>query len=104
MANAFNANPMVLDTVWTAGTIPAALTAITSPQRFKLIKWVNPTTIGHELKLIDASAGANVLFDEFASVAQQPVVLWDNPGNPYVFKQGLWVLLTLASGKLYLYR
>jgi hypothetical protein len=105
MANAFNQNPMILDTTWTAGTIPAALTAITSPQAFSLIKLVNPAAAGDEVKITDING--NVLFDEFASVIHQDVVLWDasNGGKKYVLKQGLWVLLTLTAGdKLYLWR
>lgn len=108
MSNLFNQNPMILDTVWTAGAIPAGLSGLTSWQDFSLIKWVNPTAAGDECKIIDASAGAFVLFDEFAVVAHQDVILWDaaaQGGKKYSFKKGLWVLATLtAGGKLYLYR
>ena len=105
MSNAFTQNPMILDTVWTAGTIPAALSGLTSWQDFSLIKWVNPAAAGDECKLTDINS--NVLFDEFASVAHQDVVLWDaaQMGHKYSFKKGQWVLATLtAGGKLYLYR
>lgn len=108
MANLFTQNPIILDTVWTSGTIPAALTALSSgnPQAFSLIKWVNPATAGDECKITDASAGTFVLFDEFCAVAHQDVILWDaaQMGKKYVLKQGLWVLATLTSGKVYLYK
>jgi hypothetical protein len=108
MANLFNQNPMILDTVWTSGTIPAALTALTSWQDFSLIKLVNPAAAGDECKITDASAGTFVLFDEFAVAAHQDVVLWDaaaQGGKKYSFKKGLWVLATLtATDKVYLWR
>lgn len=106
MANTFTQNPFILDTVWTSGTIPAGLTAATAPHVFSLIKWVNPATAGDECKITDASAGTFVLFDEFCDVAHKDVVLWDSSlaGRKYVFKQGLWVLATLTSGKVYLYK
>jgi hypothetical protein len=107
MANLFTQNPVILDTVWTAGTIPAALTAMFN-QQFGLIKWVNPTAAGDECKITDASsAGPFVLFDEFAVAAHQDVVLWDASvsGKVYQFKNGGWVLATLtAGGKLYLWK
>jgi len=106
MPNVFNQNPMILDTVWTAGTIPAGLSGLTSWQDFSLIKWVNPTAAGDECKLTDINS--NVLFDEFAVAAHQDVVLWDaaaNGGHKYSFKKGQWLLVTLtAGGKLYLWR
>jgi hypothetical protein len=105
MANLFTQNPIILDTVWTAGTIPAALAALASgnPQRSRMIKWVNPVTPAtDEITITDING--KVLFDEFCSVAHQDVVLWDNPANPYVLKQSQWVLTVLGSGKLYLWR
>jgi hypothetical protein len=104
MANSFGGSPVILDTVWTAGTIPAALTAMFN-QAFRLIKWVNPSTAGDECKITDING--NVLFDEFAVAAHQDVVLWDASvsGKVYQFKNGGWVLATLtAGGKLYLWK
>lgn len=104
MANLFNGSPVILDTAWTAGTIPAALTAMFI-QEFSLIKLVNPAAAGDEVKITDING--NILFDEFASVAHQDVVLWDaaTAGRKYVFKHGLWVLLTLtATDKVYLWK
>lgn len=106
MANSYTGNPIILDTVWTSGTIPAALAALTSAQLFSLIKWVNPTAAGDECKITDL--GGNVLFDEFADVAHKDVVLWDaaTAGRKYQLKEGgKWILATLtAGGKLYLYK
>lgn len=106
MANLFTQNPIILDTTWTSGTIPAALTALTSWQDFSVIKWVNPAAAGDECKITDASAGTFILFDEFCSVAHQDVLLWDagQMGRKYSFKKGLWVLATLTSGKVELWR
>jgi|ERR1700704_762968 len=105
MANVFNANPMVLDTTWTAGTIPAALTALSAnPQAFMRIVWTGATA-GDTLVITDASAAANVLFSEACPVTNQPVTLWQNSeGKKYTFKQSLWVLLTKPTGKLLLYK
>lgn len=106
MANLFNQNPIILDTTWTSGTIPAALTALTSWQDFSVIKWVNPGTVGDECKITDASAGTFILFDEFCDLIHQTKILWDAAvmGHKYSFKKGLWVLATLTSGKVELYR
>jgi hypothetical protein len=104
MANLFTQNPVILDTVWTTGTIPAALIAMFN-QQFSLIKWVNPTAAGDECKITDINS--LVLFDEFAEVAHKDVVLWDASvgGKKYQFKNGGWVLATLtAGGKLYLWK
>jgi hypothetical protein len=104
MANSFGGNPVILDTVWTSGTIPAALTSMFN-QAFSLIKLVNPAAAGDEVKITDING--NVLFDEFAAVAHQDVVLWDaaTAGKKYEFKRGLWVLVTLtATDKLYLWK
>lgn len=105
MANLFAQNPVILDTVWTAGSIPAALTAMFN-QAFRFIKLVNPTTIGDEVKITDASSSPLILFDEFAVAAHQDIELWnyEKAGKLYQFKNGLWVLATLTSGKVYLYK
>lgn len=107
MSNLFKQTPMILDTVWTSGSMPAALTDPTAgPHLFSLIKLVNPAAAGDEVKITDF--GGNVLFDEFASVAHLDVVLWDaasQGGKKYQFKQGLWILATLTAGdKLYLWK
>src|SRR5690349_13514317 len=104
MANLFTQNPMILDTVWTSGTIPAALTALTSWQDFSLIKLVNPSAAGQEVQITDINS--KVLFDEFSVAANQDVVLWDAAamgGKKYSLKKGLWVLTVLGGGKLYLW-
>ena len=111
MANKFNngtagiaINPISVDTAWTAGTIPAALTGIAGggPQRFRLIKWVGPTTAAHVCSIQDING--NQLLKGVCAVANQEVVLWDNPGNPYVLKQSQWVVDTIQSGTLLLYK
>jgi hypothetical protein len=109
MANLFGTNgvavnPFVLDTPWTAGTIPAALTALAgaAPQRFRRIVWTAPAATTDTLVITDING--NILFNEKCSVANQDVVLWDNNTNPYTFKQSLWVLTTLGSGKLMLWK
>jgi hypothetical protein len=97
VSNVFSQNPIIIDTVWTTGTIPAALTALTSPEAFSLIKFVNPAAAGNECKITDGAG--NVLFDEFASAIGLDVTLWDASvgGKKYVFKQGLWVVATLGG-------
>lgn len=104
MANIFNANPMILDTVWTSGTMPAAFLALTNPQRFRLIKWIGNSAAADECKITDL--GGNVLFDEVivAGNVGLDIVLWDTPGDPYVFKQNGWILTTLTHGKLWLWK
>lgn len=109
MANLFGTNgialnPFVLDTPWTAGTIPPALTALAgaAPQRFRRIVWTAPVTAGDALVITDING--SILFNEKCSLANQDVVLWDNNANPYTFKQSQWVLTTIASGKLLLYK
>lgn len=101
-ANGNPANPIIIDTAF--GSVPAALTAIagSGPQRFRLIRWVNPSSAGQECKITDGAG--NVLFDEFASAPNVDVTLWDNPGNPYVLKQSNWLVPTLGGGKLYLWK
>lgn len=106
MSNLFTQNPMILDTVWTAGTIPAALTGLTSWQDFSVIKWIGNTTAADECKITDING--NVLFDEVIVAANVglDIVLWDTAvmGHKYSLKKGLWVLVTLTHGKVYLYR
>lgn len=104
MANLYTQNPIILDTVWTTSTIPAAITAMFNHQ-FSLIKLVNPAAAGDEAKFTDGFG--LVLFDEFASVAHQDVVLWNaaTEGKKYQFKDRLWVLATLTAGdKVYMWR
>lgn len=106
MANAFNQNPMILDTVWSSGTIPAALTALSSgnPQAFTKIVWQGGT-LADTIVITDASAGTFTLFSDTCPATGQDVVLWQNSnGKKYTFKQGLWVLKTMAHGQLLLYK
>lgn len=104
-SNGFAVNPIVIDTVWTAGTIPADLTTISSggPQRFRRIVWTNPITPATDTLVIQDISG-NTLFSEVCAVAHQDIVLWDNSRSPYAMKQGQWVVSTIGSGKLLLYK
>jgi len=101
VANQFTSNPISLDTVWTAGAIPAGLTALTSPQQFRYVKWINPVTVGDTVVITDLNG--NVLLTATCAVAKQDIDLWHS-SRPIAFKDNKWVLLTLASGKVYLYR
>lgn len=106
MANIFSQNPFSVDTSWTTGTIPAALTAQANngPQHFRRIVWTNPTTAGDQLTITDA--GGNVLFDVRCATAKQDVVLWQNSDDPFKFKQSQWVVSTLTanSGRVLFYK
>ncbi|MGA9884893.1 MAG: hypothetical protein WBQ34_14345 [Candidatus Acidiferrales bacterium] len=74
-----------------------------STDLFRKIIWVQPGTAGDVLEITDING--NVLFSEKASVADQDVELWGaKNGGPYPFKQGKWILSTLGSGKVLLYR
>lgn len=104
MANVFNQNPMQIDTVWTTGTIPAALTAEANngPQSFNRIVWEGGT-LGDTIVITDA--GGNALFNDACPVTNQAVILWQNSnGKKYTFKQSKWVVSTMAHGKLLLYK
>lgn len=109
MANQFGTgavavNPIVVDTVWVAGTNPAALTAIApgGPQKFRRIIWTAPTTIGHICTITDNNGA--VLFSDVCSVANQDVPLWTDAAFPYTMKQSNWAVTVLGSGKVYFYK
>lgn len=104
MANLFNGTPFVIDTAWAVGAIPAALTALINgpAQAFRRIVWTNPAATTDTLIIMDVNS--NVLFSEACAVAKQDVVLWDNNQSPYKFKNSLWAVTTIGSGKLLLYK
>jgi len=95
-------NPIVIDTAFAA--VPAALTAIAQGgrQAFKRIVWTVPAATTDTLSITDING--NVLFNEKCSVAGQDVLLWDDAVNPYLFKQSQWLVPTIGSGKLLLYK
>lgn len=104
MANLFNQNPMILDTTWTANTIPAGLTAIKNgpPQSFTRIVWVGPANAGDKVTITDING--NVLLAGVASAPNALVELWDKEEQRYTLKQSQWVLSVRDSGQIYLYK
>lgn len=103
MANVFAQNPIIVDTAWTAGTIPAALTsqAGNGPQLFSKIVWTGGTA-ADVLTITDING--NVIFSEVCPVTGQDVVLWDNNGKKFPLKQSQWVVTAIPHGKLLLYK
>lgn len=101
MANAFNQDPMVLDTVWTAGSMPAAFLALTSPQQFSRIVWEGGTAAD---VIIITDINGNVIFTDTCPVTGQDVVLWDNNGKKKIMKQNGWILTQMPHGKLLLFK
>jgi hypothetical protein len=98
MANLFLQNPFVLDTVWTANTIPTDLTTAASAgaQAFSRIVWSGGTA-GDTIVFTDLNG--NVIL-EATCPSTGTIVLWQNSGVPILFKQSKWVLLTMAHGKV----
>lgn len=103
MANVFSGTPIVVDTAWTTGTIPPALTAQAGngPQAFSKIVWTGGTA-ADVLTITDING--NVLFNEVCPVTGQDMVLWDNNGKKYTLKQSQWVVSAIPHGKLLLYK
>jgi len=110
MANYYG-NPLVLDTVWTNNTIPAALKPPTGPgdttnirnsaTEAKRIEWFAPTTVGHTMQITDING--NVIITAACETANVSQVLW-SPGRPaLLLKMGGWVLSSLQSGKVIIY-
>jgi hypothetical protein len=102
MANLFNQNPFILDTVWTSGTIPAALQSTTrSADQFRQIVWDAPAAAGDQVVITDLNG--EVVLEATATAADVPVLLWSEAsGRMFTLKFGKWVLATLSSGKLYM--
>ena len=104
----FYGNPMVLDTVWTAGTIPAALKPPTGPgdttnlrnsaTEVKRMEWFSPSNVGDQMIITDING--NVIMQAKCEAIGVSQVLW-SPGRPaLLLKMGGWVLSTLTTGKL----
>lgn len=104
MANIFTQNPMIVDTAWTTGTIPAALTAELNngPQAFKKIVWEGGTALD---VVTITDAGGNILFNQECPVTGQDVLLWESGnGAKYTFKQSKWVVSAIPHGKVLFYK
>lgn len=100
MANVFSGTPFQVDTAWTTGTIPAALTADlnNSPHAFKRIIWEGGTAA--DVATI-TDAGGNLLFTAICPVTGQDVIFWDSGGGAkYTFKQSKWVVSAIPHGKI----
>jgi hypothetical protein len=107
MANYYG-RPLLLDTVWTAGTIPAALKPPTSASDVtnlrnnsidaKRIVWVGEAAAGDLCTITDING--NVILTAKASASIGDQVIYDRDRFPLKLKQGGWVLSTLGSGKL----
>jgi hypothetical protein len=111
MANVFTSNPMVLDSTWTASTIPAQLLpptgpATTSPParnepiNARRIEWYGPAATSDSAVITDING--NVILEGTCETALVSQVLWSGP-TTLALKMGGWVLSTLGSGKLLIY-
>ncbi len=105
MANSFTQNPIILDTTWNSGSMPAGVTDGTkSPAQFRKIVWVGATTAGHTVVFTDL-AGNVILTETASNTPNADIVLWSEAsGRPFTMKTAQWILSTLASGKVYLYK
>jgi hypothetical protein len=110
MANYYG-NPLVLDTVWTATTVPAQLkppatAASTSPParnepiNARRIEWFGPASTSDSAVITDING--NVILEGTCETALVSQVLWSGP-TTLPLKMGGWVLSTLGSGKLLIY-
>jgi hypothetical protein len=110
MANYYG-RPLVLDTVWTAGTIPAALKPPTGPSDTtntrnntidaKRIVWVGQAAATDTVVITDINS--NVILTAKASASVGDQTLYDRDRFPLKLKMGGWVLSTLGSGKVVIY-
>jgi hypothetical protein len=110
MANTYG-NPLILDTVWTATTIPAQLlpplgAASTSPParnapiNARRIEWYGPASTSDSAVITDING--NVILEGTCETALVSQVLWSST-ETLPLKMGGWVLKTLGSGKLLIY-
>jgi hypothetical protein len=109
MANYYG-NPMVLDTTWSASTIPAALKPPTGPTdstnlrnepiNAKRIEWLSPASIGDTAVITDING--NPILSAVGEVALGSQLLYQDSRSPLKLKMGGWVL-TIGSGKLLIY-
>lgn len=88
MANDLTKNPLILDTV--GAVLADRDISINS------VQWVNPTTVGHTVVLLDANG--NTVFKATCVVANQSLIKYFRPG--FVFT-GLNVD-TLGSGEIHI--
>lgn len=102
MSNVFTSNPLILDTTWTALSPPVVgFSSINGT--FRKVVWVDPTQ-GDHVEIQDING--NTIVKRYASTTGLDVVVWDSgsSGELLLLKQGGWALVSIPSGKLYLYR
>lgn len=105
MSNLFTQDPLILDTIWTANSIPAALTNGSVPnQTFRRAVWENSIFNSPTAECVIQDINGNVILSAYAGDFQ--TVLWDAgvTRKSLLLKTGHWVLARLDTGKLYLYR
>lgn len=104
MANIFTSRPYIIDTAWDSSTIPAELTDNGSAQTFHRIIWLNPATAGDQVIITDVND--NIILTATCDVADKQQILWDagNAGMPMLLPYGKWIVSTIDSGQLYLYK
>jgi hypothetical protein len=94
MANSFNTNPIVLDTVM-ASTAKNSGANLTGRFRIQQIYWDSPATTSTDTTVLQDGSG-NVIYSE--TIATGKPVEFIPPFSVNDFK-----LTTLAEGKLYIY-
>lgn len=110
MANSYG-NPLVLDTVWAAGSTPAALKPPTgssdttntrnSPIQATRIEWFNPLATTDTAIITDING--NVIITAKCETANVSQILWQDSRHPLKLKMNGWALTTLGSGKIIIY-
>jgi len=102
---------MVLDTVWTASTIPAGIqtpaqggTRSNPILESSRVVWTGFEPAGATVLITDIN-GNPILqsdYDPGDVTTGREIVLWNSPVT-LKFKQGGWILQTLTSGKILIY-
>lgn len=95
MANIYNANPIIIDTVMGAGITNERI----MPIHVKTIRWVGGTTAGHQATITDGSAGASILWRAICQNANIEI----NSLLPQMLTWKNFRVTVLASGILYIY-
>jgi hypothetical protein len=100
MANILTRSPIYIDTAfasWKAGVASALGTLITL--RVRQIRWVTPSTVGHQLDIRDPQSGNQLLLMTCPTAGQDVVADWSA-------KPVLWTdfgVEMINSGKAYIY-
>jgi len=97
MSNSFARNPIVLDSVMASGYEDSS-----PPNNLdiypRVIRWIAPTTAGHQFEIDDKDG--NLLFKATCTANGVDQEFQVAEGTRWA---GLWKLITLQSGTIYLY-